>query len=60
MSGAEKFTSWDITSFPDREMPSSLFKLNQDGRRHLSRQRHKMTKWPAHDAILHQRGSLTA
>ena len=35
------------------------FKLNQDRRRHIPRQRRKMTNWPAYDASLRQRGSLT-
>ena len=35
------------------------FKLNQFGRRHIPRQKHKVTNWPAYDASLRQRGSLT-
>src|SRR5215216_8134117 len=35
------------------------FKLNQAGRRHIPRQRRKVTNWPAYDASLRQRGSLT-
>src|SRR5215216_3525270 len=35
------------------------FKLNQAGRHHIPRQRHKVTNWPAYDASLRQRGSLT-
>jgi len=35
------------------------FKLNQDRRRHIPRQRHKVTNWPAYEASLRQRGSLT-
>ena len=35
------------------------FKLNQDRRHHIPRQRHKATNWPAYDASLRQRGSLT-
>jgi hypothetical protein len=35
------------------------FKLNQDRRRHIPRQRRKITNWPAYDASLRQRGSLT-
>src|ERR671933_146574 len=40
-------------------MPALPFKLNQDRRRHIPRQAHKVTNWPAHDASLRQRGSLT-
>jgi Transposase DDE domain len=41
-------------------MPALPFKLNQDRRRHIPRQTHKITNWPAYDASLRQRGSLTA
>jgi len=40
-------------------MPILPFKLNQDRRRHIPRQQHKVTNWPAYDASLRQRGSLT-
>jgi hypothetical protein len=40
-------------------MPTLPFKLNQAGRRHIPRQQHKVTNWPAYDASLRQRGSLT-
>src|SRR3954466_11673588 len=35
------------------------FKLNQSGRHHIPRQQRKVTNWPAYDASLRQRGSLT-
>ena len=35
------------------------FKLNQASRHHIPRQRRKVTNWPAYDASLCQRGSLT-
>src|ERR1700749_914042 len=35
------------------------FKLNQDRRHHIPRQQHKVTNWPAYEAGLRQRGSLT-
>jgi Transposase DDE domain len=35
------------------------FKLNQAGRHHIPRQKHKVTNWSAYDASLRQRGSLT-
>ncbi|MDQ2762208.1 MAG: IS5 family transposase [Pseudomonadota bacterium] len=35
------------------------FKLNQDCRHHIPRQQHKVTNWPAYEAGLRQRGSLT-
>src|ERR671912_686750 len=40
-------------------MPLLPFKLNQAGRHHIPRQKHKVTNWPAFDASLRQRGSLT-
>src|SRR5215212_1473345 len=40
-------------------MPTLPFKLNQDRRHHIPRQKHKVTNWPAYDASLRQRGSLT-
>ncbi len=40
-------------------MPALPFKLNQDRRHHIPRQVHKVTNWPAYDASLRQRGSLT-
>src|SRR3712207_5806260 len=35
------------------------FTLNQAGRHHIPRQKHKVTNWRAYDASLRQRGSLT-
>src|SRR5215204_3511277 len=40
-------------------MPILPFKLNQAGRHHIPRQRHKVTNWPAYDASLRQRWSRT-
>src|SRR6195952_4873945 len=40
-------------------MPAMPFKLNQDCRHHIPRQQHKVTNWPAYEASLRQRGSLT-
>ena len=40
-------------------MPLLPFKLNQAGRHYIPRQKHKVTNWPAYDASLRQRGSLT-
>src|SRR3954451_377717 len=40
-------------------MPIVPFKLNQDCRHHIPRQQRKVTNWPAYDASLRQRGSLT-
>ena len=35
------------------------FKLNQNRRRHVPRAPRRVTNWPAYDASLRQRGSLT-
>ena len=35
------------------------FKLNQNRRHHIPRQQHKVTNWPAYEAGLRQRASLT-
>ena len=35
------------------------FKANADRRHHIPRQQHRVTNWPAYDAALRQRGSLT-
>jgi Transposase DDE domain len=40
-------------------VPALPFKLNQDRRHRIPRQTHKVTNWPAYDASLRQRGSLT-
>src|SRR5215218_7241293 len=40
-------------------MSTLPFKLNQDRRHHIPRQRRKVTNWPAYDASLRRRGSLT-
>src|SRR5271163_224478 len=40
-------------------MPVLPFRLNQDRRHHIPRQQHKVTNWPAYEAGLRQRGSLT-
>jgi len=40
-------------------VPIVPFKLNQERRRHIPRQRQRVTNWPAYDASLRQRGSLT-
>jgi hypothetical protein len=35
------------------------FKANKTRRHRIPRQRHKVTNWPAYDAALRRRGSLT-
>src|SRR3954447_11275540 len=40
-------------------MSALPFKPNQDRRRRIPRQRHKVTNWPAYEAGLRRRGSLT-
>src|SRR3954465_4750509 len=40
-------------------MPLVPFKLNQNRRHHIPRQRHKVTNWPDYEASLRRRASLT-
>jgi len=40
-------------------MPILPFKLDQDRRHHIPKQRHKLMNWREYDASLRQRGSLT-
>src|SRR5215212_3389662 len=40
-------------------MPTLPFKLNQDRRHHIPKQKHKVANWAEYDASLRQRGSLT-
>src|SRR3954464_6742387 len=40
-------------------MPTLPFKLNQAGRHHIPKQKHKVANWAEYDAALRQRGSLT-
>src|SRR3954449_3338995 len=40
-------------------IPAVPFKLNQDRRHHIPRQKRKLTNWREYDAGLRQRGSLT-
>lgn len=40
-------------------MSTLPFKLNHSRRHRIPRQRHRVTNWPAYDAGLRQRGSLT-
>ena len=40
-------------------MPILHFKLNQDRRRHIPKQKRRITNWREYDASLRQRGSLT-
>src|SRR3954447_19034319 len=40
-------------------MPALPFEPNRDRRHRIPRQKHKVTNWPAYEAGLRQRGSLT-
>ena len=48
-----------VAFFPDPGMLVVPFKLNQHSRRHIPRTPRRVTNWPAYDASLRQRGSLT-
>ena len=43
----------------DPRMPILPFKLNQDRRQHIPKQKRKVMNWREYDASLRQRGSLT-
>ena len=44
---------------PRPRMPAVPFKANAARRRHIPRQRHRVTNWSEYDAALRRRGSLT-
>ena len=46
-------------ALPDPWGSAVPFKVNQDRRHHIPRQRHRVTNWAEYDAALRQRGSLT-
>jgi hypothetical protein len=47
-----------VALFQPRMLPLP-FKLNQDRRHHIPKQKRKVTNWREYDAALRQRGSLT-
>src|SRR5215207_2347486 len=59
LAGAEELSGVGEHPLSCPWMPIVPFKLNQDRRHHIPRQRRKVTNWPAYDASLRQRGSLT-
>ncbi len=59
-SGGGAEVPGDVGHHPPKLWTSTLpFKLNQDRRHHIPRAQRKVTNWPAYDASLRQRGSLT-
>src|SRR3954467_15970444 len=59
LAGAEELSGVGERPLSCPWIPIVPFKLNQDRRHHIPRQRRKVTNWPAYDASLRQRGSLT-
>ena len=59
LAGAEELSGVGERPLSCPWMPIVPFKLNQDRRHHLPRQARQVTNWPAYDASLRQRGSLT-
>src|SRR5215212_4790334 len=59
LAGAEELSGVGERPLSCPWMPIVPFKLNQDRRHHIPRQQRKVTNWPAYDASLRQRGSLT-
>src|SRR3954447_20685998 len=45
--------------FPDAWIPAVPFKAKPDCRRHIPKQRHRVTNWAEYDTGLRARGSLT-
>src|SRR4051794_16859649 len=56
-AGAEELSGVGERPLSCPWMPIVPFKLNQDRRHHIPRQRRKITNWPAYDASLRQRGA---
>src|SRR3954453_19045382 len=50
---------WDDGSLSDAWTPVVPFKAKAACRRHIPKQRHRVTNWAEYDAALRQRGSLT-
>jgi hypothetical protein len=44
---------------PELRVSPVPFKLNQGRRHHIPRRKHQVTNWPAYEAGLRQRGSVT-
>src|SRR4051794_1708169 len=59
LAGAEELSGVGERPRSCSWMPIVPFKLNQDRRHHIPRQQRRVTNWPAYDASLRQRGSLT-
>src|ERR687889_407752 len=50
---------WEASAFPGSVTPAVPFKAKAACRRHIPKQRHRVTNWAAYDAGLRARGSLT-
>src|SRR5215217_659845 len=50
---------WDDGPFPDAWISAVPFKAKAGCRRHIPKQRHRVTNWAEYDAALRARGSLT-
>jgi hypothetical protein len=57
--GDPKWSSVGERLSPDLGISALPFKLNQNCRHHIPRQQRRVTNWPAYEAGLRQRGSLT-
>src|SRR3954462_15357360 len=57
--GVESWAVWDDGPFPDAWTPAVPFKAKTACRRHIPKQRHRVTNWAEYDAALRARGSLT-
>ena len=57
LAGAEELSGVGERPLSCPWIPIVPFKLNQDRRHHIPRQRRTVTNWPAYDASLRQRGA---
>src|SRR3954465_2582919 len=57
--GVGSWAVWDDGPFPDAWTPAVPFKAKAACRRHIPKQRHRVTNWAEYDAALRARGSLT-
>ena len=57
--GVGSLVVWDDGPFPDAWTRAVPFKAKAACRRHIAKQRHRVTNWAEYDAGLRARGSLT-
>src|SRR4051794_25156888 len=58
-AGLGSWAVWDDRPFPDTRISAVRCKAKAACRRHIPKQRHRVTNWAEYDAGLRARGSLT-